>query len=211
MHDDPMLHVRVGSMQHWRIVNSTSEVHPFHIHQIHFLAYAGNGIQSDSPEWLDTVNVPNGGTVDLIMDYRPHYPRHVAVSLSPAESRRQGHDGQNLIRVILTMNRMLAWMLIPRHNGSVVQRYGAAAVSVILAAIAALLLRHYNLPHPFTSFSFVAIATTFWYAGTGPGLLAIALSCSALTFFFTPLKIGNLPLGFLSRYLWSLWLSRELV
>ena len=91
------------------------------------------------------------------------------------------------------MNRMLAWTLIPRHNGSVVQRYGAAAVPVILAAIAALLLRHYNLPHPFTSFSFVAIATTFWYAGTGPGLLAIALSCSALTFFFTPLKIGNLP------------------
>jgi len=69
MHDDPMLRVRVGSMQHWRIVNSTTEVHPFHIHQIHFLAYAENGIQSDSPDWLDTVNVQNGGTVDLIMDF----------------------------------------------------------------------------------------------------------------------------------------------
>jgi transcriptional regulator with GAF, ATPase, and Fis domain len=91
------------------------------------------------------------------------------------------------------MNRMLAWMLIPRHNGSVIQRYGTAAVSVFLAAIAALLLRHYNLPHPFTSFSFAAMAITFWYAGTGPGLLAITLSCSALTYFFTPLKVGNLP------------------
>jgi FtsP/CotA-like multicopper oxidase with cupredoxin domain len=69
MHDDPMLVVRIGSMQHWRIVNSSREVHPFHIHQIHFLAYAENGIQSDSPEWLDTVNVPYGGTVDLIMDF----------------------------------------------------------------------------------------------------------------------------------------------
>jgi FtsP/CotA-like multicopper oxidase with cupredoxin domain len=69
MHDDPMLTVRVGSMQHWRIVNSTDEVHPFHIHQIHFLAYSENGLQSDSPEWLDTVNVPYGGTVDLIMDF----------------------------------------------------------------------------------------------------------------------------------------------
>ena len=69
MHDDPMLRVRVGSMQHWRIVNSTSEVHPFHIHQIHFLAYAENGIQSDSPEWLDTVNVPTRGNVDLVMDF----------------------------------------------------------------------------------------------------------------------------------------------
>src|SRR5262249_38903210 len=49
------------------------------------------------------------------------------------------------------------------------------------------------LPHPFTSFSFAAIAITFWYAGTGPGLLAIALSCSALSYFFTPLKIGNFP------------------
>jgi FtsP/CotA-like multicopper oxidase with cupredoxin domain len=70
MSDDPMLRVHVGSMQHWRIVNLTTEVHPFHIHQIHFLAYAENGVQSDSPEWLDTVNVPNvNGTVDLIMDF----------------------------------------------------------------------------------------------------------------------------------------------
>ena len=70
MDEDPMLRVRVGSMQHWRIVNSTGEIHPFHIHQIHFLAYAENGVQSDSPEWLDTVNVPYGnGSVDLIMDF----------------------------------------------------------------------------------------------------------------------------------------------
>ena len=91
------------------------------------------------------------------------------------------------------MNRMLAWMLIPRHSGSVVQRYGTAAVSVAMAAIAGLLLRHYNLPHPFISFSFAAIAITFWYAGTGPGLFAIALSCVVLTYFFTSLKVGNLP------------------
>jgi len=69
MDDGPMLRVQVGSMQHWRIENSTDEVHPFHIHQIHFLAYAENGIQSDSPEWQDTVNVPYRGTVDLIMDF----------------------------------------------------------------------------------------------------------------------------------------------
>jgi len=50
-------------------LNSTKELHPFHIHQIHFLAYAQNGIQAESPEWLDTANVPFGGTVDLIMDF----------------------------------------------------------------------------------------------------------------------------------------------
>lgn len=70
MQDGPMLHVRVGSMQHWRIVNATNELHPFHIHQIHFLAYAEDGAPLNSSEWLDTVNVPYGnGTVDLVMDF----------------------------------------------------------------------------------------------------------------------------------------------
>lgn len=44
--------------------------HPFHIHQIHFLAFAANGTSLNQLEWLDTVNVANGnGTVDLIMDF----------------------------------------------------------------------------------------------------------------------------------------------
>jgi formate hydrogenlyase transcriptional activator len=54
----------------------------------------------------------------------------------------------------------------------------------------ALILRHYHLPHPFTSFSFAAIAITFWYAGTGPGIAALLLSCLAMNQFFRPLKIG---------------------
>ncbi len=80
MDDQPMLRVRVGSIQHWRIVNSTKEIHPFHIHQIHFLAYAENGVESDSPEWLDTVNVPYGnGSVDLIMDFTDPLIRGMSV------------------------------------------------------------------------------------------------------------------------------------
>jgi suppressor of ftsI len=69
MQDDPLVRVRVGGLQHWRIVNSTREIHPFHIHQVHFLAYAENSKPSPSPEWLDTVNIPYGGSVDLIMDF----------------------------------------------------------------------------------------------------------------------------------------------
>lgn len=69
MQDEPLVRVRVGGLQHWRIMNSTREVHPFHIHQVHFLAYAENGMGSTYPEWLDTVNVPYGGSVDLIMDF----------------------------------------------------------------------------------------------------------------------------------------------
>src|ERR1700739_3782495 len=91
------------------------------------------------------------------------------------------------------MDHWLSSIFVPRRSGAPVQRYGAALITVAIAAGGALLLRHYNLPHPFTSFSFAAIAITFWYAGTGPGLIAIVLSCSVLSYFFTPLRIGNLP------------------
>jgi hypothetical protein len=91
------------------------------------------------------------------------------------------------------MNRLFTTIFVPRHTGVRVQRYGGAVVAVAMAMLAALLLRHYDLPHPFTSFSFAAIAITFWYAGTGPGLIAIVLSCSVLSYFFTPLRVGNLP------------------
>ncbi len=69
MTDGPMLTVDVGSLQHWRVVNSTKEVHPFHIHQVHFLVYAVDGKPVKDPVWLDTVNVPFGGNVDLVMDF----------------------------------------------------------------------------------------------------------------------------------------------
>src|ERR1700741_3241977 len=91
------------------------------------------------------------------------------------------------------MNQSIGSLFIPRRSGALAQRYGVAVLSVALAAAGALLLRHYDLPHPFTSFSFAAIAITFWYAGTGPGLIAIVLSCSVLSYFFTPLRVGNLP------------------
>src|SRR5207245_205729 len=55
----------------------------------------------------------------------------------------------------------------------------------------ALILRHYALPHPFTSFSFMAIAITSWYAGTGPGLLALLLSYLAMSHFSIPNRIGG--------------------
>lgn len=94
------------------------------------------------------------------------------------------------------MNRFFTSIFVPRRSGAFVQRYGMAAGFVAVAEMLSFLLRRYNLPHPFTSFSFVAIAFTFWYAGTGPGLLAIVLSCSTLTYFFTPLRVGNLPWDF---------------
>jgi FtsP/CotA-like multicopper oxidase with cupredoxin domain len=69
MSDHPMITVATGSYRHWRVVNDTNEVHPFHIHQVHFLAYSQNNDRIIHPEWLDTVNVPVKGNVDLMMDF----------------------------------------------------------------------------------------------------------------------------------------------
>jgi FtsP/CotA-like multicopper oxidase with cupredoxin domain len=65
----PMVRAKVGTFQHWRIVNDSKELHPMHIHQVHFLAYAENDKPIADPLWLDTVNIPYGGSVDVIMDF----------------------------------------------------------------------------------------------------------------------------------------------
>ena len=54
----PMVHAKVGTYQHWRIVNASGELHPMHIHQVHFLAYTENDKAIVDPLWLDTVNFP---------------------------------------------------------------------------------------------------------------------------------------------------------
>jgi len=65
----PMVTALVGDYHHWSVVNRTHEVHPFHIHQVHFLAYAKDGVRLHPAEWLDTVDVSPGSTVDMIMDF----------------------------------------------------------------------------------------------------------------------------------------------
>jgi FtsP/CotA-like multicopper oxidase with cupredoxin domain len=68
MDDPPMTTVRVGSYVHWRIVNKTNEIHPFHIHQVHFLTYAVNGHRVQHPVWTDTMNVPLKQSIDVVLD-----------------------------------------------------------------------------------------------------------------------------------------------
>src|SRR5216683_1390711 len=75
----PMVRAKVGAYQHWKIVNATGELHPMHIHQVHFLAYAENGRPIADPVWLDTVNVPYGGSVDVIMDFTDPVIRGMSV------------------------------------------------------------------------------------------------------------------------------------
>jgi formate hydrogenlyase transcriptional activator len=77
------------------------------------------------------------------------------------------------------------------RSTAVLLQYGTAVFTVAVALVLGILLRRYGLPHPFLSFSFAAIAITFWCAGTGPGLLALILSYSTLTVFFVPVKVAG--------------------
>ena len=67
---------------------------------------------------------------------------------------------------------------------SLVRRYGLAIASVAGALLLELLFQHFNLPHPFAAFALSAIAITFWYGGTKPGILAVLLSSLIRGFIF---------------------------
>jgi FtsP/CotA-like multicopper oxidase with cupredoxin domain len=76
---EPMVRANVGEYQHWRVVNATRELHPIHIHQVHFLTFREDERVLSGPEWLDTVNVPVGGSVDVIMDFTDPVIRGMSV------------------------------------------------------------------------------------------------------------------------------------
>jgi len=79
MADPAMVTVSTGTYQHWRVVNDTNELHPFHIHQVHFLFYAQDNDHIAHSKWLDTVNVPVKGSVDLMMDFTDPIIRGVSL------------------------------------------------------------------------------------------------------------------------------------
>jgi PAS domain S-box-containing protein len=65
-------------------------------------------------------------------------------------------------------------------------RFGIAFVSVAAALGLSLAFIHFHLPQPFSAFAVSAIALTFWYAGTGPGIFAALLSSVVRDFLFDP-------------------------
>jgi FtsP/CotA-like multicopper oxidase with cupredoxin domain len=54
----PNITVRQGDVEDWIIENRTTELHAFHIHQLHFALMAWNGVPVNEPFLRDTVNVP---------------------------------------------------------------------------------------------------------------------------------------------------------
>jgi PAS domain S-box-containing protein len=69
---------------------------------------------------------------------------------------------------------------------SLALRYGLALVSVSVAFVFAQSFLYYGLPQPFTAFALAAIASTFWYGGTKPGILAALISWLVRDYFFEP-------------------------
>jgi FtsP/CotA-like multicopper oxidase with cupredoxin domain len=73
----PNIVVKQGDVEDWIIENRSTELHAFHIHQIHFLLLDWSGVPVAEPFLRDTVNVPyyNGRmlqypSVRLRMDFR---------------------------------------------------------------------------------------------------------------------------------------------
>jgi FtsP/CotA-like multicopper oxidase with cupredoxin domain len=75
--DVPNIVAKQGDVEDWIIENRSTELHAFHIHQIHFLLMDWSGVPVDEPFLRDTVNVPfyNGRalqypSVRVRMDFR---------------------------------------------------------------------------------------------------------------------------------------------
>src|SRR6266436_7300946 len=71
----------------------------------------------------------------------------------------------------------------------IIYRYGLAVLSVAIALGVKLILLHFNFPYPLSTSFLLAIAITFWYAGTGPGILSVFLSFLAFALFVLPNQI----------------------
>jgi formate hydrogenlyase transcriptional activator len=104
--------------------------------------------------------------------------------------------------------RKLTW-----PGASFARRYGLAFASVVGALLLDLLFHHFNLPHPFAAFALSAIAITFWYGGTKPGIVAVLLSSLIRGFIFegetNSLSRVLYQLVFLTFALLMIWVRRR--
>ncbi|MGC2618924.1 MAG: PAS domain-containing protein, partial [Acidobacteriaceae bacterium] len=76
----------------------------------------------------------------------------------------------------------MKWTAWPSRSWA--RRYGFALVSVAAALILSRVFLFFHSPQPFGLFAISAIAITFWYAGTAPGVFAAVLSSIVRDFYF---------------------------
>ena len=70
----PMFYAQSGTTEEWTIQNNSNQVHTFHIHQVHFLVEAINGVTQAQQYVMDNVNVPAAttsgpGLVKVLLDF----------------------------------------------------------------------------------------------------------------------------------------------
>jgi FtsP/CotA-like multicopper oxidase with cupredoxin domain len=76
MDDPPAITTNVGAVEDWTIENRSGEAHVFHIHQLHFLWMAVNGVPVQNQNLMDTVTIPSWSgagpypSVTVRMDFR---------------------------------------------------------------------------------------------------------------------------------------------
>src|ERR1700757_3768759 len=85
-----------------------------------------------------------------------------------------------------TMNLRVKMKWATGPTTSAPLRFGLAVISVAAALGLSLAFTHFHLPQPFGAFALSAIALTFWYAGTAPGVLAAVLSSIVRDYLFEP-------------------------
>jgi PAS domain S-box-containing protein len=71
-------------------------------------------------------------------------------------------------------------------------RYGLAILTVAIALAIKLVLLQFKVTFPLSSSFLAAIAISFWFAGTGPGILAVVLSSLLFGFVVVPYQIQML-------------------
>src|SRR6201997_3624979 len=102
---------------------------------------------------------------------------------------------------------------LTRPAASFARRYGLAFASVAGALLLDLLFHLFNLPHPFAAFALSAIAITFWYGGTKPGIVAVLLSSLIRGFIFegetNSLSRVLYELVFLTFAMLMIWVRRR--
>src|ERR1700746_151104 len=100
-----------------------------------------------------------------------------------------------------------------RPSASFARRYGLAFASIAGALLLDLLFHHFNLPHPFAAFALSAIAITFWYGGTKPGIVAVLLASLIRGFVFeaetSSLSRVLYELVFLTFAIVMIWVRRR--
>ena len=97
--------------------------------------------------------------------------------------------------------------ILSRPMTSIVPRYGLAVVSVAIALGLGLLAQAYAVPNVEFPLLLCAIVITIWYAGNGPGALALLVAVLSFQYFLWSPGTVSTSILLIALYLSSLFYS----